>query len=550
MEKRKKMRRIVYAMLLLLVGCTADKVPASVRFFVRSAAYPASEWSLIGVFCKEKTPLWVRMITDGDSTLVEEWKVNFEQKTECLYLPPMAPGRYRMQASLRRGGPSLAEVSIVRSDTVLVFNCDANLFWGGEEGFLLDAVSGKPVVGAEVKLTDVEFGSLVTTLFTDSVGAYRFHGLESWREYAVNAGLQGTGILYQWDRFFRYNFFGDTVRMVGRGFSPDARLVNEEGRRVASVHFKPNDMGINEAMVVLPPKEPHYLILNQDDTVTIARTDIADEQDQYHFYQREFQEVSMDDHRLRFTVEDYSGESSRVPVHADVMRFGEPHPWRMSTRFSLPIGSSVIHHSIDSAEFARRFPYLLMDTMSRHSLSELPDLTLAASYDFKLADGDTASIGLDKLDSGSYRIILTMPLPKGDMDSVERLFYHYCTPGYRLGSGPFYAYNISGQNHAVGDTLRVKVGSCYSGVTVLCQVEVNGKVVEVKQLRFNNNETILCQPLRQRGVVQMKFLSIWHGEFDSWTARVDVGRTRLDWYWDDLYPYEMFDLSGQVIDLK
>ena len=102
----------------------------------------------------------------------------------------------------------------------------------------------------------------------------------------------------------------------------------------------------------------------------------------------------------------------------------------------------------------------------------------------------------------------------------------------------------------MGDTLRVKVGSCYSGVTVICQVEENGKVVEVKQLHFDNGDTILCQPLRQRGVVQMKFLSIWQGEFVSWSARVDVGRTRLDWYWDDLYPYETFDLSGQFIDMR
>jgi hypothetical protein len=186
-----------------------------------------------------------------------------------------------------------------------------------------------------------------------------------------------------------------------------------------------------------------------------------------------------------------------------------------------------------------------MDTLNRHSLSALPSFTLANSYDIAMSLGDTASVDLSKLAPGSYRIALQMPLPEGDADSVDRFFYHYHTPGYRLGSGPFYADIVGGRHLAVGDTLRVKVGSCYRGVTVMCQVEENGKVLEVKRLEFNDNDTVLALPLRRRGVVQMKFLSMWQGEFGSWTASADVGRTRLDWYWDELYSNNTFDLSRQ-----
>ena len=79
----------------------------------------------------------------------------------------------------------------------------------------------------------------------------------------------------------------------------------------------------------------------------------------------------------------------------------------------------------------------------------------------------------------------------------------------------------------------------------MCQVEENGKVLEVKRLEFDDNDTVLALPLRRRGVVQMKFLSMWQGEFLSWTASADVGRTRLDWYWDELYHNMTFDLSRQ-----
>ena len=506
---------------------------------------------MVGVERNMEDSLWIRMERADDSSAVEELQIAGGKGTECLYLPPALPGRYLLRASLQRGGPWLAEANIVRSDTVMIRECDENYFWIGSEGFLLDAVSGQPVESAEVLLTDSEGETLVSRSRTDSVGAYRFSGLEPWKEYSVDAGTQSTGILLKEDYFIRDQYFGDTLRIACRGFLPEARLLAEDGREAGVVHFELNEFGVGEAMLVQPRGK---MVLYRTDGSEFGPQELAqendDEFDQYHYNQREFRRLPSDGDSLRFRVADFSGRHSRVPVHAEVMRIGEPRPWRMSTFISIPIGADVIHHSIDSAEFARRFPYLLMDTMSRHSLSEQPNMTLAASYDFEMADGDSASIGLDKLDSGLYRIILEMPLPEGDIDSVERLYYHYCTPGYRLGSGPFYAYNISGQSHAVGDTLRVKVGSCYSGVTVICQVEENGKVVEVKQLHFDNDDTILCQPLRQRGVVQMKFLSIWQGEFESWSARVDVGRTRLDWYWDDLYPYETFDLSGQFIDMR
>ena len=555
-----KMKRSVALTFLVLVCCIAYGQRRDVRFCPRQGASPARGWALMGVARDLEDSLWIRMDRvgkwpidkeaewKGDS--VAEWWIPGGRGTECLYLTPMAPGRYVLRASLQKGGPWLAECLFIRSDTVMVISCDENYFWRGTEGFLFDAVSGKPIRGAEVRVTDFESGSSVATLLTDSSGAYRIGGLELWKEYAVDAGTQGSGFIYSGEQFVSDFFFGeDTVHVVCRGFQPAARLVDADGRDVALVCFEPNDMGLSEAMIVLPPGE-RFGLINQDDTLYIVRPMVDSDIEQYYGNQREIEYISSDDSLMRFTVVDHGGEPFRTTVHVDVQRLGEPHPWRMSTFISSPIWAEVIHQSIDSAEFARRFPFLLMDTLSRHSLSEQRDMSAVASYDIDLANGDTASVDCGKLDSGSYRIVVKMPLPEGSIDSVEQLYYHYHTPGYRLGAGPCYADNISGTSFAVGDTLRVKVGSCYRGVTVMCQVEVNGQVVEVKQLQFDDNDTVLSMPLRQRGVVQMKFLAMWQGEFVAWSARAEVGRTRRDWYWDNLYPYETFDMAGQCFKFK
>lgn len=542
------MRYAIILMFLLLVSCASEGQRKEVRFCPRMGANPASTWTLMGIARNTGDPLWIRMEREDGKGEPVEWKIAGGKGTECLYLPPAAPGRYLLRASLKKGGPWLAEVVVLRSDTVMVFNCDEDFFQRGTEGFLLDAVSGKPIPGVEVKVTDYEDSTWVRTVRTDSTGAYRLVDLVPWMVYFVESGTQAMGIIYQGDAFGSYWFYGDTLRIVARGFSPEGRLVDEDGRKVASVRFKPNDLGVGEAVALMPKGNYFHMILNQDDTVSVVRPDTADNAADSYLYSREIQtvpSVPSEDNRFRFTVASRGNEPFRTTVHVDVMRIADPQPWRMSTFISTPIWTKGIHHSIDSAEFARRFPYLLMDTLNRYSLSELPAFTLADSYDIAMSPGDTASVDLSRLAPGSYRIALQMPLPEGDVDSVDRFFCRYHTPGYRLGSGPFYADIVGGRHLAVGDTLRVKVGSCYRGVTVMCQVEENGKVLEVKQLEFNDNDTVLALPLRRRGVVQMKFLSMWQGEFSSWTASADVGRTRLDWYWDELYWIKTFDLSWQ-----
>lgn len=544
-KKYVNMRYSFILMFLLLVSCASEGQRKEVRFCPREGANPASTWTLMGIARNTEDPLWIRMEREDGKGEPVEWKIAGGKGTECLYLPPAAPGRYLLRASLKKGGPWLDEIVVFRSDTVMVFNCDENFFQIGTEGFMLDAVSGKPIPGVEVKVTDYEDSTWVRTVRTDSTGAYRLEGLVPWKEYVVESGTQVMGIIYQGDAFGRYWFYGDTLRIVARGFSPEGRLVDKDGRKVASVRFKPNDLGVGEAMALMPKGNYFHMILNQDDTISVVRPDTADNATYYYPNSLEIQNVPSEDDRFRFTVASRGNEPFRTTVHVDVMRIADPQPWRMSTFISTPIWAEGFHHSIDSAEFARRFPYLLMDTLNRHSLSALPAFTLANSYDIAMSLGDTASVDLSKLAPGLYCIALQMPLPEGDADSVESLFYHYHTPGYRLGSGPFYADIVGGRHLAVGDTLRVKVGSCYRGVTVMCQVEENGKVLEVKRLEFNDNDTVLALPLRRRGVVQMKFLSMWQGEFESWTASVDVGRTRLDWYWDELYSNKTFDLSRQ-----
>ena len=246
------MKRSVALLFFVLVCCITYGQRRDVRFCPRQGANSASGWALVGIARNVEDSLWVSLERENGGEPMEEWLIPGGRGVECLYLPPSPGGRYHLRASLRRGGPYLAEAMIVRSDTVMVFNCDANYFWIGTEGFLLDAVSGKPVRGAEVRVTDYESETLMKTILTDSVGAYRIEGLEPWKDYSVDAGTQGLGIFFQGDKFFRCAFFSDdTIHMVCRGFLPNARLVDDNGREVAVVQFEPNDLGIGEAMTVL-----------------------------------------------------------------------------------------------------------------------------------------------------------------------------------------------------------------------------------------------------------------------------------------------------------
>ena len=125
--------------------------------------------------------------------------------------------------------------------------------------------------------------------------------------------------------------------------------------------------------------------------------------------------------------------------------------------------------------------------------------------------------------------------------------FYYRTFGFADGTVPFYI-DYQDKKHALGDTLRIGVGSCYPGVTVICEVEVNGRKKETRRLLLNEECTTLELPLLQRGVTQVRLLSLWHGEFYANTVDVTVGRTQWDWYWNLLFEHETYDVSGQCIE--
>lgn len=542
----RKMKWTLFATFLLLVGCASEVQLGEVRFSMRNGAYPAGEWTLMGVYHEEETPLWVNMTPVADSTQRQEWQVETGERSKCvegLYLPPVPAGRYLLQASTRKGGTPLAEAVITRADTVMIINCSENFWTYGNRGYLLDAASGIPVVGAEVRLKYYENGELVSTTVTDSMGAFRFDGLQPYRYYLVEAGTQEAGFSLNHDRFGSYERFGgDTVQVVCEGFVGDFPIFREgDSACVDTLHLVPNDFGVGEAVTSLSGDYGYFFPLGGADTGFIdPNFDPAIDFTSL----REIKNSVIKNDTFFFRVENYSREPFETRVRFIRERFAVPQPWRMNYDLSMPVGSHT-HHSMDSAEFAHRYPYLLMDpgTWAWPGKGEVVDTTIV---DVPVSDKDgILNWTLPYWTPGLYRITAEVPQPEGEETEVTRFYYR--TFGFADGTVPFYI-DYQDKKHALGDTLRIGVGSCYPGVTVICEVEVNGRKKETRRLLLNEECTTLELPLLQRGVTQVRLLSLWHGEFYANTVDVTVGRTQWDWYWNLLFEHETYDVSGQCIE--
>lgn len=541
-------------MLLLLASCVANAQIDNVYLHPSASAYPASEWSMMGITNRKLEVLKFIMVGKTDSTWRYEWSVGKEARkvyvTESafgdeatygthLYLPPAPAGIYSLKVFDSLGGKLYIDADVVRADTVILGRTNYFGYAIGDEGYLLDAVSGKPISGAEVQLQRFEDEETLTTTTTDSMGVFRFGGLENQMAYFAAAGTQRLPFTWRTDFFFGATFLkGDTMSVMCdscRGAVP-VLCADSVIEQVATLHFEQDEFGVGVATAALSPNSSYLAILPGDDTILLYHpNDVAID----FWSPLEVKKVSMKEKRFSFEVVDHGAEEFQTRATVKVQRLADPQPWRLHTW--LYNRGARFGHSIDSVEFARRFPHLVMDSVSR-ATEDWPAADSAVSYEVPVRNGERASVDLAHLEPGNYRIRVYVPQPDGDTFST--CAYHYRTPGYADGNAVFYVYQTE-EEAAVGDTLRLTVGSCYPGVTVMCKVVENGKFREMRRLEFDADSTHLEIPLLKRGITQAVLFSLWHGQLSAYNMQVFVGRTPKDWYWEDLLNYELVDMAGQ-----
>lgn len=550
----KKMKGFCGLMLLLLASCVANAQIDGVYLRPSASAYPASEWSLMGMTNRKLEVLKFIMVSKTDSTWRYEWSVGKEAwkvyVTESafgdeatygthLYLPPAPAGIYSLKVFDSLGGKLYIDADVVRADTVILGRTNYVGYALGDEGYLLDAVSGKPIPGAEVQLQRSEDEETLMTTTTDSMGVFRFGGLDNYKDYHVVSGNQRLPFTWRTDPLFGATFLkSDTMSVMCdscRG-AVQVLCVDSVIEQVATLHFEQDEFGVGVATAALSPNSSYLAILPGDDTIGLYYPrDAASD----FFSPREVKKVSMKDKSFSFEVVDHSANEFQTQATVKVQRLADPHPWRLHAWMYTPYVR--YGHSIDSVEFVRRFPHLVMDSLSR-TTENWAAAGGKVCYEVPVRNGERASVDLAHLEPGNYRIHVYVPQPDGD--TVSTCAYHYRTPGYADGNAVFYAYQ-SVDEAAVGDTLRLTVGSCYPGVTVMCKVMENGQMREMRRLELDADSTHLEIPLLTRGVTQAVLFSLWHGELSAYNMQVFVGRTPKDWYWEDLLNYESVDMAGQ-----
>lgn len=407
-EMKMKTKLFLLVTLLMIVGCSGNTTPAddggmhsgrwnNVQFWPRQGAYPAREWTLMPVTVRHGKRLNVSMERqDGKGDRTEWWLKRPRDLADTavwctyLYLPPVEPGRYCLRA-VADGDTGM--VSLLRADAVLVGeNIDGGMP-DFRRGFLLDAVTGRPVAGRTVELKRYFTDFTEASVRTDTLGGYSFVRADSnYHPYVAVSGEQWGG--FTW--------------------------VDEEEPWAEDIEAAKEFYAKGLADTALPsPRE-------------MGRTDRR--------------------------------------VH--------PNFWHSE--------GLVFRHSIDSAEFARRFPQYVMDSVGRWSLSD---------------------------------------------------------------AGRLFAVSASHSRARVGETLRVEIGTAIKGLTVMCLVRMNGKEREAYAFVLEDGRATLEVKLDEEGVADVELFALWHGEMRNEALRVAVGDRKRAWIAGAVHPPCYADMASQLMFL-
>lgn len=185
--------------------------------------------------------------------------------------------------------------------------------------------------------------------------------------------------------------------------------------------------------------------------------------------------------------------------------------------------SSKAEHSIDSLEFERRFPgFAYSPYINCTDLWPVVDTVLSQHRHFEAAKRHAFALPPMAPD-GVYRVTLGA----GEKSDHTTL--------YRQGRKPVSTSHIDvwAENpgpFVLGDTIRIHLASWQKDVQAVVQLEVNGRVADVRHVKLNGKDQVLEYPVgNEGGIVLWKVASVWHGE-PSNVARLFYVGPYADYY--------------------
>lgn len=464
--------------------------------------FAAGEWALATLWHRRTDRVYLRL-TPMDSVVREhpqvlkEWTMAVTQHPDLLfheayvYLPPMSTGRYLLWASADSLFRSYEAQEVVFSDRYLMADKVGR-------GVVMDSRTGKPIQGFEVHLQYE--GHTVATTRTDPNGCFAFEVPHSGKEYCYTLYAPYKGV--------------DLAR------SSQAYPLNLWYFELDTARFE-DDMEEEE-----PDEE-----------------ELQEEIDWKEFFEKEGASLYLDSAEcdslwFSYGCWDYTaGEMKYTPAvdaELSVERLLPPAVHRLNHTML----SSDAEHSIDSAEFEHRFPGFAYSTYINNtglwpvadSVTRRQRFTPARLHAFALPPMAPDGVYRVTVRAGEKTTYTTlyqgrMPITTSHVDAwAER-------------PGPI----------ALGDTIRIHLASWQKDVQAVVQLEVNGRVTDVRRVLLHGEEQVMEYPMgNQEGIVLWKVASVWHGEPSNAAIMFAVGPHASDY--EKQYNSELYHIENHLLD--
>ena len=471
--------------------------------------FTAGEWALATLWHRRTDRVYLRL-TPMDSVVREhpqvlkEWTMAVTQHPDLLfheayvYLPPMPTGRYLLWASADSLFRSYEAQEVVFSDRYLMADKVGR-------GVVMDSRTGKPIQGFEVHLQYE--GHTVATTRTDPNGCFAFEVPHSGKEYCYTlyAPYKGVDLARSSQAYpsYLWHFELDTAR-----FEDD--LDDDE-----------DDLDEDD----LDEEEP------QEDEEGNGNFD----GEGCNLY---LESATCDSLWFSYGYWDYmkGGMKSTPAVDAElsVARLLPP----AVHRFNHTMLSSDAEHSIDSAEFEHRFPGFAYSTyINNTGLWPVADsVTLRQRF----APARLHAFALPPMaPDGVYRVTV-----RAGEKTTHTTLYQGRMP---ITTSHVDAWAEHPGPIALGDTIRIHLASWQKDVQAVVQLEVNGRVTDVRRVSLHGKELVLEYPVGDvEGIVLWKVASVWHGEPSNAAIMFAVGPHASDY--EKQYKSELYYIENHLLD--
>ena len=205
---------------------------------------------------------------------------------------------------------------------------------------------------------------------------------------------------------------------------------------------------------------------------------------------------------------------------------------------------TAARHSLSREEFAQRFGLLAYDrqdidpdlwTVERKVLTRTLTMT-------KEGGGEVA---LGRLDAGTYRVTATATDPDGNKLETHTTYIYMPADGTKVQSQELLWASDGGRNSLQpGDTYRLRLGSRYKGVRVLCVLSCEGEPLERRVVTLDGDVATLEFPIAEshKGGVRLDLLAMKENQVCKRDFNIDVPYSdkhldvRIETFRDKLQP--------------